>query len=128
MSKTKWYYDSFAVKAVVEHGIIAHKFTLKREPRNVRLVITHAIFYIFETSFSDEGKPPCRVTLAFRLVTLAVSNLFTLSLAELPKYLQIQAVIIEFLFHIIALPYDSSNISPCPWSTPTETFPTNSSL
>ncbi len=29
MSKTKWYYDSFAVKAVVEHGIITHELTLE---------------------------------------------------------------------------------------------------
>ena len=85
--------------AIEKCGVVAHKLALKREPRNMCLVVAHAIFYIFETSFSDKSEPPCRVTLTLQLVTLAVSYLFTLQFAELPKYLQIQAIIVEFLFH-----------------------------
>ena len=41
-----------------------------------------------------------------------VSNLLTLPLAELTQHLQIQSIIVEFLFHIITLPYDSLNTFP----------------
>ena len=43
--------------------------------------------------------PSCKKSLALHLIILAVRHRLTLTLAKLPQYLQIQAVIIEFLFH-----------------------------
>ena len=81
--------------------IVSRKLALKREPRNMCLVVAHAIFYIFETSFSDKSEPPCRVTLALQLVTLAVSDFLTLPLAELQQHLQVNTIVcfLESLFH-----------------------------
>jgi hypothetical protein len=65
----------------------------------VCLVVAHAIFYIFETTFSDKSEPACWVTLTLQLVTLAVRDFLTLPFAELPQHLKINTVIAEFLFH-----------------------------
>ena len=43
--------------------------------------------------------PSCKKSLALHLIILAVRHRLALTLAKLPQYLQIQAVIIEFLFH-----------------------------
>jgi hypothetical protein len=44
---------------------------------------------------------------------LAASHLLVLALAKFALHLNVNIVIIEFLFHIIALPYDLTNTSTC---------------
>ena len=55
--------------------------------------------HVLEAALRHETEPPRRVALALQLVTLAVSHLFPLTLAELAQSLNVNTVFPEFLFH-----------------------------
>ena len=84
--------------AVEERGIVAHEFTLEREPGDVFLVVT-AMIHILEAPLGDEAEPPCGVALALQLLSLAVFNRLTLALAKLAQRLNVDTIFPEFLFH-----------------------------
>ncbi len=70
---------------VEERGIVTHKFTLEREPRDVFLVVA-AMIHILEATIRHKGKPTRGVTLALQLVTLAIFHRLTLTLAKIPPF------------------------------------------
>ena len=83
---------------IEECGVVHHELALKREPGDVRLVVTEAMRHVLEAPLGDVGQPPRRVALALQLVALAVSDRLALPLAELPQRLYVYTIIAKFLF------------------------------